>query len=87
MATIFLHAMVKELAGRSAVECPLADPTPLGDVLRMHLSERELFLIVDETGAVREHLNIFINARKIKDLSFAIENSSSVDIFPAVSGG
>lgn len=87
MATIFLHAMVKELAGRSAVECPLVDPTPLDDVLRKHLSERELFLIVDETGAVREHLNIFINARKIRDLSFAIENSTSVDIFPAVSGG
>ncbi len=87
MATIFLHAMVKELAGRSAIEFVLDDPAPLGDVLRANLTERELFLIVDETGAVREHLNIFIDARKIKDLTYPIENATSVDIFPAVSGG
>ncbi len=87
MATIYLHAMVKELAGRSAIRCPIVEPSPLKDVLRANLSEREHFLIVDETGAVRQHLNIFIGGRKIKDLSFAIGDGTTVDIFPAVSGG
>jgi len=87
MATIYLHAMVKELAGRSTVECPIVEPSALGDVLRANLSERELFLIVDETGAVREHLNIFIDARKIRDLAYAVGDGATVDIFPAVSGG
>ncbi len=87
MAKIYLHAMVKELAGRSSVECRLDRPTPLADVLAQCLSEREKFLIIDELGAVRRHLNIYANSSKIRDPMTLVNESDSIDIFPAVSGG
>ncbi|MBK7707710.1 MAG: hypothetical protein IPJ30_18655 [Acidobacteria bacterium] len=87
MATIFLHAMVKELSGRSQISCDIDRPAPLGEVLRLNLTERELFLIVDETGAIRKHLNIFSDAMKIRSLDFLIDSEAKIDVFPAVSGG
>ncbi len=87
MPTIYLHAMVRELAGRSEIGCDIDRPSPLEEVLRSNLTERELFLIVDETGAIRKHLNIFSDAMKIRSLDETIGADSKIDIFPAVSGG
>jgi molybdopterin converting factor small subunit len=87
MATIFLHAMVKELSGRSEIPCDVDGAAPLGEVLRLNLTERELFLIVDETGAIRKHLNVYYDAMKIRSLDFLIDSDAKIDVFPAVSGG
>jgi molybdopterin converting factor small subunit len=46
--------------------------------------------VCDETGAVRRHLNIFVNADNIRDrdgLDTALKRGDVVTIVPAVSGG
>jgi molybdopterin converting factor small subunit len=46
--------------------------------------------ICDETGAVRRHINIFVNddhMRDLNDLDSAVAAGDAVIILPAVSGG
>lgn len=46
--------------------------------------------IVDETGALRKHVNIFVDGEVVRDrrgLSDAVEESGSVHILQALSGG
>jgi molybdopterin synthase sulfur carrier subunit len=46
--------------------------------------------ICDETGAVRRHLNVFVNASHIRDcdgLDTALVTGDEVTVLPAVSGG
>ena len=46
--------------------------------------------VCDETGAVRRHLNIFVNTAHIRDLSgieTPLAEGDEVTILPAVSGG
>lgn len=46
--------------------------------------------ICDETGALRRHLNVFVNADNIRDLDgidTALAPGDVVTILPAVSGG
>ena len=46
--------------------------------------------VCDETGAVRRHLNIFVNADNVRDrdgLETTLTSGDVVTIVPAVSGG
>jgi molybdopterin synthase sulfur carrier subunit len=46
--------------------------------------------VCDETGAVRRHLNVFVNATHIRELAgldTALASGDQVTILPAVSGG
>ena len=46
--------------------------------------------ICDETGAVRRHLNVFVNTENVRDLSgidTVLTAGDVVTILPAVSGG
>ena len=46
--------------------------------------------ICDETGAVRRHLNVFVNSDNVRDLDgvdTALASGDAVTILPAVSGG
>ena len=46
--------------------------------------------VCDETGTVRRHLNIFVNADNVRDLDgidTKLEQGDVVTILPAVSGG
>lgn len=46
--------------------------------------------VCDETGAVRRHLNVFVNADNIRDLAgidTALAPGDILTILPAVSGG
>ena len=57
------------------------------------LEQREPALyrnVCDETGTVRRHLNVFVNADHVRDLDGIDTNLTSGDvvtILPAVSGG
>jgi len=47
-------------------------------------------LVCDETGAVRRHLNVFVNTAHIRDLEgldTTLTDGDQVLILPAVSGG
>jgi molybdopterin converting factor small subunit len=46
--------------------------------------------LCDETGAVRRHLNVFVNADNVRDLNgidTALKAGDVLTILPAVSGG
>jgi len=46
--------------------------------------------ICDETGAVRRHLNVFVNTENVRDLDgveTTLKQGDEVTILPAVSGG
>lgn len=46
--------------------------------------------VCDETGAVRRHLNVFVNSDNIRDrdgLDTALRPGDTLSILPAVSGG
>ena len=52
--------------------------------------ERTLFKIVDETGALRSHVAIFIgttNCRNMDGINTRIGVDEEVTVFPALSGG
>jgi molybdopterin synthase sulfur carrier subunit len=58
-----------------------------------HLERNEGALyrnICDETGAVRRHLNVFVNTNNVRDLDgvdTTLKQGDEVTILPAVSGG
>lgn len=74
-----------------AAEIPVAAPT-VRAVLE-HLERRQFALyrnVCDETGAVRRHLNVFVNAAHVRDLDgidTPLADGDEVFILPAVSGG
>ena len=45
------------------------------------------FRVVDEQGALRRHMNIFVNQERVRDLSTAIEPGDEVVLMQALSGG
>ena len=60
----------------------------LEDIERNHLALYRN--ICDETGAVRRHLNIFVNSDNVRDLDgigTTLTGGDVVTILPAVSGG
>ena len=58
---------------------------------RIELTQPSLYPnVCDETGAVRRHLNIFVNADNMRDLDglqTVLTDGDVVTIVPAVSGG
>ena len=42
--------------------------------------------ILDERGAVRQHINVFVNG-ELGDVATTVEPDDKVDVLPALSGG
>jgi molybdopterin converting factor small subunit len=42
--------------------------------------------ILDERGAVRRHINVFVNG-ELGDVATTVEENDKVDVLPALSGG
>ena len=72
-------------------ELPLVARTVRDMLDRIELAHPSLYPnVCDETGAVRRHLNIFVNADNMRDLDglqTALTDGDVVTIVPAVSGG
>jgi molybdopterin converting factor small subunit len=77
-------------AGRSQLSLEAADVRML-----LRVIERELPALYpnlcDETGAVRRHLNVFVNSDNTRDLAHGLDtplaHGDVVTFLPAVSGG
>jgi sulfur-carrier protein len=74
-----------------AVQFALSAPTVRAALEEIERSQFALYRnICDETGAVRRHLNVFVNADNVRDLNgvdTALKPGDEVTILPAVSGG
>lgn len=70
---------------------PIAARTVLEALQVLERDQADLYRnICDETGAVRRHLNIFVNADHVRDLDgvhTALKTGDVVTFLPAVSGG
>lgn len=76
------------------VSCPereVAGET-IGEILDAYFQEnvRARGYVLDDQGAVRRHMNLFINGRQIVDragLSDPVGDADTVDVMQALSGG
>ncbi|HEX2095697.1 MAG TPA: ubiquitin-like small modifier protein 1 [Longimicrobiaceae bacterium] len=90
--TIALPSALQPYAGGSTEVVLDARCATVGEVLGA-LAGRHAGLVdrvIDERGEVRRHVNIFVdgdNIRFLEGLSTAVREGSTIDIFPAVSGG
>jgi molybdopterin converting factor small subunit len=88
--TIHLTGPLRPYSG-GAKELSMAASTVRGALQEIERSHRALYPnICDETGAVRRHLNVFVNDDNIRDLDgvdTALAPGDVVTFLPAVSGG
>jgi MoaD family protein len=88
--TIYVPSALREYCGgRDAVAVPA--PTVRAALDELERRHPRLYTnLCDETGAVRRHLNIFVNTSNVRDgggLETALEAGDVVTILTAVSGG
>ena len=74
-----------------AAQLPIRAETVRGALLELEQEQESLYRnVCDETGAVRRHLNVFVNADHISGLAgldTKLTPGDVVTILPAVSGG
>lgn len=74
-----------------AAQLSIAAPTVRAALDELERNQSALYRnICDETGAVRRHLNVFVNADNVRDLDgidTRLTPGDVVTILPAVSGG
>jgi sulfur-carrier protein len=87
---IHVPGMLRQYCG-GAVQIPLAASTVQRALDYLEREELALYRnVCDETGRVRRHLNVFVNADNTKDLNgvdTGLRSGDVVTILPAVSGG
>lgn len=74
-----------------ASQIPVSAPTVRAALAELERSQQALYRnLCDETGRVRQHLNVFVNADNMRDLNGVdtpLTPGDVVAILPAVSGG
>ncbi len=91
---IILPGVLRELAeGLSELVVPVdGEPVPLRTVLDAAVGSRPRLAvrIRDETGALRRHVNVFVDGkdvRRLGGLDLAVRPGAVVHILPSVAGG
>ncbi len=88
--TIFVPGPLRAYCAGEA-ELPLRAATVQGALTWLEARHPALYRnVCDETGAVRRHLNVFVNADSVRDLDgvhTTLRSGDLVTILPAVSGG
>lgn len=87
---IWIPGMLRVHCG-GASELSLSVPTVRAALERLEHDQPSLYRnICDETGAVRRHINVFVNTAHMRDregLDTKLVTGDVVTILPAVSGG
>ena len=86
MAVVRLRGQLKKLAGEQGEQ--RLDGATVMDLLR-ELEREHPGLdgwIVDERGAIRRHINVFVNGER-GGADTAVGPDDAVDVLPAISGG
>ena len=88
--TLHLTAPLRPYAG-GASRLEVAAATVKDALVVLEASQPALYRnLCDETGALRRHLNVFVNADNIRDLQgldTALTSGDVLALLPAVSGG
>jgi molybdopterin synthase sulfur carrier subunit len=88
--TLYLPEPLRTYGGGTA-ELPVSARTVQAVLDDLERTRPALYCnVCDETGAVRRHLNIFVNADNVRDLAgldTVLKPGDVVTIVPAVSGG
>jgi molybdopterin synthase sulfur carrier subunit len=88
--TLYLPEPLRTYGGGLA-ELPVSARTVQGVLDDLERTRPVLYRnVCDETGAVRRHLNIFVNADNVRDLAgldSTLKAGDVITIVPAVSGG
>jgi sulfur-carrier protein len=88
--TIFLPGPLREYCA-GAAELSLAAHTVRAALEDLERTQFALYRnVCDETGAVRRHLNVFVNSDNVRDLNgvdTTLTAGDVVTILPSVSGG
>ena len=88
--TIFVPGPLRTYCG-GATELSISAHTVRAALENLERSQSELYRnVCDETGALRRHLNVFVNSENVRDLNgvdTTLAPGDVVTILPAVSGG
>ena len=88
--TIHVHGALRQYCA-GAAQLSISARTVRTALEELERSEAALYRnICDETGTVRRHLNVFVNADNVRDLDgvdTTLTTGDVVTILPAVSGG
>ena len=88
--TFHVFGMLRDYCG-GAAELPVTAPTVRAALEHLERHQPALYRnICDETGAVRRHLNVFVNddnVRFLKGIDTSLAPGDIVTVLPAVSGG
>jgi len=88
--TVHVPAQLRDSCG-GARSLQVAAPTVRGALQELERRHPELYRSVcDETGAVRRHINVFVNKSHVRDLAglaTPLAPGDELTILPAVSGG
>jgi molybdopterin converting factor small subunit len=90
--TITLHVLgaLREYCG-GAEQLPIAASTVRAALADLERNQAALYRnVCDETGTVRRHLNVFVNADNVRDLDgvdTTLKAGDVLTVLPAVSGG
>jgi molybdopterin synthase sulfur carrier subunit len=90
--TVTLHVYgVLRTYCAGAEQLPISAPTVRAALEDLERNQFELYRnVCDETGAVRKHLNVFVNSDNVRDLNgvdTTLTPGDVLTILPAVSGG
>jgi molybdopterin converting factor small subunit len=89
-AMIFIPGPLRRYCG-GASELATSSPSVRAALEELGRSQPSLYRnLCDETGAVRRHLNVFVNASHVRDLDgldTTLAPGDVLTILPAVSGG
>jgi molybdopterin converting factor small subunit len=87
---LFVPEMLRQYCDKART-LDVAGPTVRAVLVELEHDYPALYVnICDETGAVRRHINIFVNDEHVRELSgldSPLAAGDSVTILPAVSGG
>jgi sulfur-carrier protein len=86
MALVCVHGPLRKLAGGCA-ELQISGAT-VEELLHglEHEHPAVSGWILDERGAVRRHINVFVNGERVDQLA-AVSATDRVEILPAITGG
>ena len=86
MSTVFIPQQLRNYTGATSVT---VDGATVDEAMR-NLDRRYpgiRFRVIDEQGRIREHMRIFVDGERVREIGVALGARGELHIFGALSGG